>query len=556
MRQVLKDTYDYVIVGAGSAGCVLANRLSADPEKQVLLLEAGGSNRSLFIDMPAALSIPMNRRRYNWGYLADPDSGLDDRRLHCPRGRGLGGSSAINGMVYVRGHPMDFERWDQLAGEQTDWSYAAVLPYFRKAERCMSKNADERYRGTKGPLVTVDGGLENPLYERFLRAGKEAGYSRSKDLNGYQQEGVGALPMTVVEGIRCSAARAYLRPALSRDNLDVVTNAVVDQVNLPDQHAHSLIWRRGKRQTVTQVQGEIILSAGAIESPCILQRSGIGPGELLSRLGIDVVRELPAGENLMDHLEVYVQQACERTLSLNRSLTIPRKAAIGLEWLLTRKGLGATNHFEAGGFIRSAAGIQWPDVQLHFLPAAMHYDGTRVSPTPGYQLHVGPMLPESRGSVAISSANAGVHPRVKFNYMSDERDIISFRRSVELTREILAQPALAEISGGELSPGDSIAGDDAVDAWIRRNAQSAYHPCGTCRMGDSENSVVDGTGRVHSVSGLRVVDASIFPMITNGNLNAPTIMAAEKIAADMTGVVLPPEAQPFHTAADWQRRQR
>lgn len=542
----MKDVYDFVIVGAGSAGCVLANRLSSDPGTQVLLLEAGGRNSSLFINMPAALSIPMNRQRFNWGYLAAREPGLDNRHLHCPRGRGLGGSSAINGMVYVRGHPMDFEHWNTLIGPSSDWSYAAVLPYFKRAERCLDRNADDRYRGKKGPLATTTGQLENPLFERFLEAGVQAGHTHSADLNGYQQEGVGTLPMTVDGGVRCSAARAYLRPVLGRANLDVVTGALVDRVDCADAEARTLCWTVKGRQMTTSVRREILLCAGAIESPCILQRSGLGPGELLSEHQIPIVADLPAGQNLMDHLEVYVQQACARTLSLNRSLTPLRKAAIGLEWLLTRQGPGATNHFEAGGFVRSNADVPWPDVQFHFLPAAMHYDGSRVSATPGYQLHVGPMLPSSRGRVAITARTPGPHPSIRFNYMNDARDVVNFRRSVQRAREILAQSALRSVSGAEIVPGDDIDSDAAVDAWIRANAQSAYHPCGTCRMGTAGDGVVDGAGRVHGVSRLRVADASLFPMITNGNLNAPTIMLAEKIAAEITGETLLPEPQPFY----------
>ncbi len=546
MTSALKDVYDFVIVGAGSAGCVLANRLSADPGCRVLLLEAGGSNNSLIINMPAALSIPMNRRRFNWGYVAEAEPGLNNRRLPCPRGRGLGGSSAINGMVYVRGHPLDFERWNDLVGPGADWSYAAVLPYFKRAERCLDQRTDDRYRGRDGPLTTTTGALENPLYERFLEAGTQAGHTLSPDLNGYQQEGVGTLPMTVEEGVRCSAARAYLRPVLNRANLDVATGALVDRVDCSGNEIQSLCWQVKGRPMSTRIRREIVLCAGSIESPCILQRSGLGPGELLSEHEIPLVAELPVGQNLMDHLEVYVQQACERSLSLNRSLTLPRKAVIGLEWLLRRQGPGATNHFETGGFIRSTADAPWPDIQFHFLPAAMHYDGSHVSATPGYQLHVGPMLPHSRGEVAITSARAGPPPRIRFNYLSHERDVRTFRQSVQRAREVLAQPALRSVSGAEITPGADASSDAALDAWIRADAQSAYHPCGTCRMGEAGDSVVDGVGRVHGIDGLRVADASLFPMITNGNLNAPTIMLAEKIAAEMTGDTLAPEQQPFY----------
>jgi choline dehydrogenase len=544
-----RDEYDYVIVGAGSAGCVMANRLSADPAVHVLLLEAGGRNRSLFVRMPAALSIPMNLPRFNWGYVAEPDACLERRRLDCPRGRGLGGSSAINGMVYVRGHPLDFERWNALlSSDAHDWSYPAVLPYFKRAERCLDDDVDHRYRGVSGPLATTNGQMANPLYHHFLEACVEAGYTLSEDLNGYRQEGFGALPMTVANGVRCSAAVAYLTPATNRRNLHIATGTVVDRIDIQGRQARSVICHVRRQEIKIRARREIVLCAGAIESPCILQRSGLGPGQLLRQHDIPVCQDLPVGANLMDHLEVYVQQACPPNLSLNRLLTLPRKALVGLQWLARKSGPGATNHFEAGGFVRSAAGIEWPDAQFHFLPAAMNYDGSRVAQMPGYQLHVGPMLPESRGDVAITSREPGPHPKIRFNYMSDERDVETFRRGFSLAREILAQPSLAAINGDEIQPGAAVRSESDIDAWIRRTAQSAYHPCGTCKMGTDPTSVVDPAGRVHELSGLRVADASVFPFITNGNLNAPTIMLAEKIAAEMTGTTLPPESQPFHGA--------
>ncbi len=553
----MQDEYDYVIVGAGSAGCVLARRLTEDPDVSVLLLEAGGRNRSMLVDMPAAFSVAMNLRRHNWGYVAAPEPGLDNRRLDCPRGLGLGGSSAINGMVYVRGHPQDFERWHHEAGPDHDWSYAAVLPYFKRAERCLDANPDPRYRGLAGPLGTTTGTQQNPLYDRFARACEAAGYALSEDLNGWRQEAFGALPMTVERGVRASTARAYLRASEPRPGLCVVTRALVDHVDIDGGRARAVVWRdaRRRRQRVA-ARREVLLCAGAIESPCVLQRSGVGPATLLRQHGLEVQADLPVGQNLMDHLEVYVQQACAPALSLNRQLTPARKALIGLTWLTRRTGAGATNHFEAGGFVRSAAGVAWPDVQFHFLPAAMNYDGSRVSPTAGFQLHVGPMLPASRGHVAITAPSAGRHPHVQFNYMSEQADVVTFRRCVQLARELLAQPSLAEISGAELQPGPAVRSDAAIDAWIRREAQSAYHPCGTCRMGSGENAVVDGAARVHGIDALRVVDASIFPFIPNGNLNAPTIMVAEKIAAEITGRTLAPEPQPFYEDEAWATRQR
>ncbi|MDP6971575.1 MAG: choline dehydrogenase, partial [Pseudomonadales bacterium] len=535
-------------------GCVLANRLSADAACRVLLLEAGGVNRSVFIRMPAALSIPIHRRAYNWGYVSEPEADLDGRRVGCPRGRGLGGSSAINGMVYVRGHGCDFDGWCDTGA--VGWGYADVLPYFRRAERCLDAAPGDAYRGRSGLLATRNGEQRNPLYRTFLEACEQAGYALSADLNGHRQEGFGALPMTVADGERCSAARAYLQPVRDRANLTVTTRALVERVSVEGGCGRKVVWRKGRRWYVSQAGCEVVVCAGAIDSPCILQRSGIGPERLLREHRIPVEAPLPVGENLMDHLEIYLQQACAPEVSLNRSLNVLNRGWIGARWLMTRDGLGATNHFEVGGFIRSAAGIQWPNIQFHFLPAAMSYDGRRVAPVPGYQVHIGPMLPASRGSVCISSDEAGAAPRIRFNYLAEKEDRLIFRQSVKLAREILAQPALARYNRGELQPGAEISSDDAIDAFIRASAESAYHPCGTCRMGVNEYSVVDVEGRVHGIEGLRVADASLFPVITNGNLNAPTIMLAEKIAGAMTGDVLAPDPKPVFVDGQWRTRQR
>jgi choline dehydrogenase len=552
----MTETYDFIIVGAGSAGCVLAARLSEDPKNRVLLLEYGGSDRSVFIQMPSALNIPLNSRRYNWGYQSEPEPHLDNRRINTPRGKVIGGSSSINGLVYVRGNAFDFETWEEMGAR--GWAYRYVLPYFRKAETHL-EGADD-YRGGEGPLATRTGRLANPLYRAFVTAAEQAGYAASADLNGYRQEGFGPLDMTVNGGVRASASNAYLRPALKRPNLRVVTAALAEAIVLEGRRAVGVRYRRGAESATVRATREVIVAAGAINSPQLLKLSGIGPGAELRDHGIDVRHELGAvGENLQDHLEFYLQVASKQPITLYSSMGLIARGMIGARWLLFRSGLGATNHFETGGFIRSRAGIRYPDIQFHFVPLAMSYDGRKLATEHGYQVHAGPMRSKSRGYVRLKSADAREAPRIQFNYMSHADDWTEMRACVRLTREILAQPAFAPYRGREIQPGADATSDEAIDAFVRAKAESAYHPSGTCKMGriDDPSAVVDPETRVIGLHGLRVVDASIMPQITNGNLNAPTIMLAEKAADMILGKPpLPPSNAPFYIAPNWQTAQR
>lgn len=526
------DTFDFIIVGAGSAGCVLANRLSEDPATRVLLLEAGGSDKSIFIQMPTALSIPMNTTKYNWGYHSEPEPNLGGRSMHCPRGKVLGGSSSINGMVYVRGNAMDFESW--AADGATGWSYADVLPYFRKAET--SSRGGDAYRGDSGPLHTTTGAMKNPLYQAFIDAGVQAGHAFTEDTHGYRQDGVGLMDMTVKNGVRASTANVYLKPALSRPNLEVRTGVVASRILFDGKRACGLTYLKGGQEFTVHSNREVIVSSGPIASPQLLMLSGIGDRVALSQQGIDVVHHLPGvGQNLQDHLEFYFQQTCTQPVSLHSSLNPFAKLLIGIRWILTRKGLGATNHFESGGFIRSNDTAEWPDLQYHFLPAAMSYDGNSVADGHGFQAHIGPMRSKSRGRVALKTSDVRDHPSILFNYMSHEDDWREMRACVRLTREIFAQKAFDPYRGNELSPGEHIQSDTEIDAFIRDSVESAYHPCGTNRMGTDTMAVVAPDTRVHGVEGLRVVDSSIMPTITTGNLNAPTIMMAEKAADIIRG---------------------
>ncbi|MDK2776263.1 MAG: choline dehydrogenase [Pseudomonadota bacterium] len=550
--------YDYIIVGAGSAGCVLANRLSEDTDNTVLLIETGGSDRSIFIQMPTALSIPMNTEKYAWQFETDPEPYLDNRRMHCPRGKVLGGSSSINGMVYVRGHARDFDEWAEQGAR--DWDYAHCLPYFKKAES-WAFGGDE-YRGGDGPLATNNGNnMQNPLYKTFIEAGQQAGYDVTADYNGQQQEGFGPMHMTVKNGVRWSTANAYLRPAMKRPNLTVMTGAQVHKVLLDKtagKRASGVRLARGGRYEDIQARKEVILSAGPVGSPHILQLSGIGAVDVLHNAGIEVQHELPGvGENLQDHLEFYFQFRCRQPITLNGQLDWFHKGLIGARWLLTRKGLGATNHFESCGFIRSKAGVEWPDLQYHFLPAAMRYDGRSAFDGHGFQVHIGHNKPRSRGRVHALSADATDHPSILFNYLQAGEDREGFRACVRLTREIIRQPAFDDYRDGEIQPGESVQSDDEIDAFIRANVESAYHPSCSCRMGEDDMAVVDSNTQVHGIRGLRVVDSSVFPTIPNGNLNAPTIMVAERAADLIRGrQPLPASAAPVGMDAGWAEYQR
>jgi choline dehydrogenase len=556
MRPSAMEEFDHVVVGSGSAGSVLASRLSEDGRHSVVVLEHGGSDRSVFIQMPSALAIPMNSPRYDWGYRTEPEPHLGGRSLHCPRGKVIGGSSSINGMVYVRGHALDFERWVEEGA--AGWSYREVLPYFRRAET--RAEGGDVYRGDAGPLNTSYGRLANPLYRCFIEAGRQAGYAESEDLNGYRQEGFGRFDMTVHRGRRWSAANAYLRPALRRANVELRTHCLATRVILDGRRATGIAYRRGGQEFVVRARRAVVLACGPINSPQLLELSGIGRPAELARHGIEVRHALPGvGENLQDHLEFYFQMACTRPITLYSSLGPMAKLRIGLRWLLAKDGLGATNHFEVGGFVRSRAGIRHPDIQFHFLSLAISYDGTRQVRRHGFQAHVGPMRSKSRGWVRLRSADPADRPRIFFDYMSHPEDWEEMRACVRLTREIFAQDAFAPYRGEELSPGADIRDDAAIDDFVRGNVESAYHPCGTCRMGDPSDprAVVDPQARVIGLEGLRVVDSSIMPSITTGNLNAPTIMLAEKCADAILGhAPLPPSDAPYHVAPDWRTTQR
>jgi len=549
------EKFDYIIVGAGSAGCVLANRLSEDSNNRVLLVETGGSDKSIFIQMPTALSIPMNTKKYAWQFETQPEPYLDERRMHCPRGKVLGGSSSINGMVYVRGHARDFDEWQQKGAQ--NWDYAHCLPYFKKAETWAFDGNE--YRGKTGLLGVNNGNeMKNPLYQAFVDAGVEAGYFATDDYNAAAQEGFGPMHMTVKNGVRCSTANAYLRPAMMRSNLTVITHALVHKVLLEGKKAVGVRYERKGKIFDVSVKKDIILSAGPIGSPHLLQLSGIGPKKVLEEAGIEVKHDLPGvGQNLQDHLEFYFQFKCKKPISLNGQLGLWDKFLIGSRWVFTKKGLGATNHFESCGFIRSKANVEWPDLQYHFLPAAMRYDGKEAFAGHGFQVHIGHNKPKSRGAVKAISIDPNAHPEIRFNYLEHEEDRESFRACVRLTREIIHQSALDDYRGEEIQPGIDVQSDEEIDAFVRQSVESAYHPSCSCKMGTDEMAVVDSDTKVHGIERLRVVDSSVFPTIPNGNLNAPTIMVAEHAADLILGrKTLAPSQAKVKITPNWQQQQR
>ena len=549
---------DYVIVGAGSAGCALAYRLS-EAGASVLVVEYGGSDAGPLIQMPGALSFPMNMKRYDWGYRSEPEPHLGGRRLACPRGKVIGGSSSINGMVYVRGHAKDFDTWEAMGA--SGWSYADVLPYYKRMETWdpAGHGGDASWRGSDGPLHVTRGKRDNPLVQAFVQAGRQAGYQLTDDYNGQQQEGFGPMEHTIHKGARWSAAKAYLRPALQRENCNLI-RGLARKIVFSGRRAVGVELLAGGGLKTVRAKKEVILASSSINSPKLLMLSGIGPAAHLTAHGIPIVADRPGvGQNLQDHLEVYIQMAASQPVSLFKYWNLLGKARVGLQWALTRSGPGASNQFESAGFIRSAAGVEYPDLQFHFLPIAVRYDGQAASEGHGFQAHIGPMRSPSRGAVTLRSAKPEDSPKITFNYMSTEKDWIDFRRGIRLTREIFAQEAFRPFVKHEIQPGVALQTDAQIDGFIRAHAESAYHPCGTCKMGavDDPLAVVDPQTNVIGVKGLRVVDSSIFPQITNGNLNGPSIMVGEK-ASDLILGKTPlarANSQPW-LAPDWQTSQR
>ncbi|MGB2357550.1 MAG: choline dehydrogenase [Paracoccaceae bacterium] len=549
---------DFVIVGAGSAGCAMADRLSASGAS-VIVIEFGGSDAGPLIQMPGALSYPMNMPRYDWGYWSEPEPHLGGRQLACPRGKVIGGSSSINGMVYVRGHARDYETWAEMGAD--GWSYADVLPYFKRMEHWddAGHGGDPDWRGKDGPLHVTRGKRSNPLVTAFVEAGRQAGYPVTDDYNGHQQEGFGAMEHTIFKGQRWSAANAYLKPALKRQNCTLVRGLARKIVLVEGRATGVEIARSGRIETVS-ARREVIIAASSINSPKLLMLSGIGPAAHLAEHGINVAADRPGvGQNLQDHLELYIQMAASQPISLYKYWNLLGKAWVGAQWLFARRGPGASNQFESAAFIRSAAGVDYPDLQYHFLPIAVRYDGQAAAEGHGFQAHVGPMRSPSRGSVTLRSSDPAEPPKILFNYMSNEKDWSDFRTAIKLTREIFAQEAFQPYVKHEIQPGAQVQTEEELNAFIKEHVESAYHPCGTCKMGRSDDplAVVDPENRVIGVEALRVADSSVFPQITNGNLNGPSIMVGEKASDHILGrePLAKANAAPW-IAEDWQQKQR
>lgn len=547
--------YDYIVVGAGSAGAIVASRLSEDASCNVLLVEYGGSDRSVFIRMPSALGIPMNSKKYNWGFETAPEPFLNNRAMNCPRGKVIGGTSSINGMVYVRGNAQDFDEWESSGA--AGWNYQNCLPYFKKFENHSCR--DSEYTGNEGP-VAISGGnnMRNPLYRAFIDAGVDAGYGETLDYNGYRQEGFGQKFMNVDRGIRASTGYSYLKTAKKRANLTILKHALVSKIVFDGKTATGIQCEIRGASKLFGAKSEVILCAGAIGSPQLLQVSGVGSSVALKAADIEVVHDLPGvGENLQDHLEFNFQYRCKQPISLNSELGLFKKALIGARWLLFKTGLGRTNHFESCAFIRSRAGVKWPDIQYHFLPGAITYDGSVAFKGHGFQVHVGHNKPSSRGHVKAMSADVRQAPEILFNYLETEHDRQGFRDCVHLTREIMSQPSMDAFRGEVIQPTAEIQTDEQIDQFVRESVDSAYHPCGTCKMGIDALAVVDAELRVHGLANIRVIDASVFPTIPNGNLNAPTMMLAERGADLIKGQVIEPlETAPVYSDDHWRTRQR